>query len=54
MATQQQKQYQGKPVSDVRPANASDPGYDKEIDQVVVTLADGSKKTVRRTDVTNA
>jgi len=47
-----QQQYQGKDVSDVRPATANDPGYDKEIDQVVVTLADGSKKTVRRSDVT--
>jgi mRNA-degrading endonuclease YafQ of YafQ-DinJ toxin-antitoxin module len=50
----QQQQYKGQFVKDVRPATKNDPGYDKEIDQVVVTLADGNVKTVRRTEVTKA
>jgi len=52
--TSQQQQYKGQPVKEVRPATKDDPGYDKEIDQVVVTLASGDQKTVRRTEVTQA
>jgi len=43
--------YQGKPVTVVRPARQGDPDYDKEIQQVVVKLADGTEKPVARRDV---
>lgn len=43
--------YQGKKVQS-RPAKASDEGYDEKEEQVVVTLPDGSKKTVPAAEVT--
>ena len=50
----EKQQYQGKDVRDVRPANAGDPGFAANTDQVVITLADGSQKTVKRSEVTKA
>ena len=43
--------YQGNPVTVVRPARQGDPDYDKEIQQLVVQLEDGTEKTVARKDV---
>lgn len=42
--------YQGKDVTQ-RPVKETDPGYDKAKDQTVVTLADGSEKTVEKSEV---
>jgi hypothetical protein len=47
----QQTQYQGKNVH-VRDAREGDPGFVKGTDQVVVTLDDGTEKTVKRSEVT--
>lgn len=46
------QQYQGKNVRSVRAVRESDPGYVKNTDQVVITLDDGSEKTVKRSEVT--
>lgn len=51
---QAQKVYQGKPVRSCRDARAGDPDYREGGDQVVVTLQDGTEKTVRRAEVTEA
>jgi hypothetical protein len=48
------KQYQGKPVRNSRPAREGDDGFVKDTDQIVVTLDDGSEKTVNRSEVTTA
>jgi hypothetical protein len=47
----QQSTYQGKNVR-VRDAREGDPGFVKGTDQVVVTLDDGTEKTVKRSEVT--
>jgi hypothetical protein len=48
----QQSTYQGKNVR-VRDAREGDPGFVKgSADQVVVTLDDGTEKTVKRSEVT--
>lgn len=56
MATQgkAEQQYQGKPVRSCRDARAGDPDYREGGDQVVVTLQDGTERTVRRAEVTEA
>jgi hypothetical protein len=46
------QQYQGKNVRNVREARDGDDGFVKGTDQVVVTLDDGTEKTVRRSEVT--
>lgn len=43
--------YKGKPVTDVRDAHDGDEGFDSKKDQVVIRLADGTQKTVNRTEV---
>jgi hypothetical protein len=48
------QQYQGKPVSNVRDARQGDQGFQENSDQVVVTLQDGTTKTVKRSEVTQA
>jgi hypothetical protein len=47
------KQYQGKPVRNSRPAREGDDGFVKDTGQVVVTLEDGSEKTVKGNEVTD-
>jgi hypothetical protein len=47
------QQYQGKNVRNVRDAQKSDQGFQEGQDQVVVTLDDGTEKTVKRSEVTN-
>jgi hypothetical protein len=47
----QTHQYQGKNVQ-VRDARNGDPGFQQGGDQVVVTLDDGTEKTVKRSEVT--
>jgi hypothetical protein len=46
------QQYQGKNIRTVRDAREGDPGFAKGTDQVVVTLEDGTEKTVKRSEVT--
>jgi hypothetical protein len=46
------QQYQGKNIRTVRDAHEGDPGFQKGTDQVVVTLDDGTEKTVKRSEVT--
>lgn len=43
--------YQGEIVQS-RPANVGDEGFDRNLDQVVVILADGTQKTVLRSELT--
>ena len=45
------QQYQGKTISTLRDAHDGDPEFQKGADQVVITLEDGSEKTVKRRDV---
>lgn len=47
-----QQQYQGKEVKNVRDAKQGDQGFQQGQDQVVITLDDGTEKTVRRNEVT--
>jgi hypothetical protein len=46
----QQQTYQGKNV-EVRDAHKGDPGFVDGTDQVVITLEDGTQKTVKRSEV---
>jgi hypothetical protein len=47
--------YQGKPVKSVRDAKDGDPGFQKgQVDQVCITLDDGTEKVVKRSEVTGA
>ena len=46
------QQYQGRDVTKVRPAREGDKGYSKDGDQLVVTMDDGTEKTVKRSEVT--
>jgi hypothetical protein len=48
------QQYQGKNVRSVRDARAGDKGFVEHTDQVVVTLDDGTEKTVKRSEVTES
>lgn len=48
----QQQQYQGKPVRSLREAKQGDPNFQQGQDQVVITLDDGTEKTVKRSEVT--
>lgn len=43
--------YQGKNVKNVREARQGDQGFQQGQDQVVVTMEDGSEKTVKRSEV---
>jgi hypothetical protein len=45
------KQYQGKPVRSWRPAREGDDEFVKDTGQVVVTLEDGTEKTVEGSEV---
>lgn len=45
------QKYQGADVRSVRDARDGDPGFVKDTDQVVVSLKDGSEKTVKRSEV---
>lgn len=45
-------QYQGKNVRNLRDAQRGDQGFQDGQDQVVVTLDDGTEKTVKRSEVT--
>jgi len=47
------QQYQGKPVKSVRDAKQGDAGFQQGQDQVVITLEDGTQKTVKRSELTN-
>jgi hypothetical protein len=49
--SQQGGQYQGKNIRSQRPARDGDPGFQQGADQVVITLDDGSEKTVKRSEV---
>lgn len=49
-----QQSYQGKSVRNVRDAQKGDQGFQEGQDQVVVTLDDGTEKTVKRSEVTGA
>lgn len=46
------QQYQGKNVQSMRDAKQGDSGFQQGQDQVVVTMEDGSEKTVKRSEVT--
>lgn len=48
------KQYQGQDVTVVRDAKQGDPNFDQQKDQVIVRLANGTEKTVARSDVKDA
>jgi hypothetical protein len=48
------QQYQGKNVRSVRDAKQGDKDFQEGGDQVVITLDDGSEKTVKRHEVTGA
>lgn len=50
--TDMAQQYQGKTVRTIRDAKQGDPGFVANTDQVVITLDDGSEKTVKRSEVT--
>jgi len=45
------QQYQGKPVRQMRDAKQGDQGFQQGQDQVVITLDDGTQKTVKRSEV---
>jgi hypothetical protein len=45
------QQYQGRDIKSQREARDGDPGFQKGTDQVVITLADGTEKTVKRSEV---
>lgn len=45
------QQYQGQNVTNVRDARQGDPGFVQGQDQVVVTMPDGSQRTVARSEV---
>jgi hypothetical protein len=47
------KLYQGKPIRNSRPAREGDDGFVKDTNQVVVTLEDGTEKTVKGGEVTD-
>jgi hypothetical protein len=47
-------QYQGKNVRSLRDAREGDQGFVKDGDQVVITMDDGTEKTVKRREVTGA
>ncbi len=47
------KHYQGKPIRNSRPAREGDDGFVKDTGQVVVTLEDGTEKTVNGGEVTD-
>ena len=47
------KVYQGKTVRSSRPAREGDAGFVKDSGQVVVTLDDGTEKTVKGSEVTD-
>jgi hypothetical protein len=47
------KQYQGKPIRNSRPAREGDDEFVKDTGQVVVTLEDGTEKTVKGSEVTD-
>jgi hypothetical protein len=47
------KTYQGKPIRNSRPAREGDDGFVKDTGQVVVTLEDGTEKTVKGGEVTD-
>jgi len=44
-------QYQGKNIASLRPAIEGDEGFKAGTDQVVVSLADGTSKTIKRSEV---
>jgi hypothetical protein len=46
-----QASYQGQPLHAHRPAHAGDAGFQAGSDQLVITLMDGTEKTVPRSDV---
>jgi hypothetical protein len=46
--------YQGKPVRNVRDAREGDKEFKEGQDQVVVTMDDGTEKTVKRSEVTGS
>jgi hypothetical protein len=54
MTVEYAQQYGGQNVVAVRDAHASDPGYEKDGDCVVATLADGSVVTVKKSQLTTA
>jgi hypothetical protein len=54
MTGQQKGQYQGKNIRGQRPARDGDPGFQQGTNQVVITLDDGSEKTVKSSDVVTA
>jgi hypothetical protein len=43
--------YQGKPVQSVRDAKQGDPGFQQGQDQVVISMPDGTEKTVARNEI---
>lgn len=45
------QKYQGLDIQSQREAREGDPGFQKGTDQVVITLADGAEKTVKRSEV---
>lgn len=45
------KTYQGKNVKSQREAHAGDPGFVQNTDQIIITLDDGTEKTVKRSEV---
>lgn len=47
------KQYQGKNIRSHRPAREGDDEFVKDTGQVVVTLEDGTEKTVKGSEVTD-
>ena len=54
MTAEYAQQYGGQNVVAVRDAIATDPGYEKDGDCVVATLADGTTVTVKKSQLTSA
>jgi hypothetical protein len=49
-----QQQFEGKPVKKLRDAKAGDPNWMEGTDQVIIALDDGTERTVRRNELTEA
>jgi len=54
MTAEYAQQYGGQNIVAVRDAIATDPGYEKDGDCVVATLADGTTVTIKKSQMTSA
>jgi hypothetical protein len=54
MTVEYTQQYNNQNIVAVRDACATDPGYEKDGDMVVATLADGNTVTIKKSQMTSA